>query len=74
MVSQAGKLQRVVASGGKNVEAQRTKISRDEIRVMDDDLKAIVSIPEEIEGECTSGLVSEEWKFAEGDDILPFTV
>ena len=31
-----------------------------------------MSIPEEIESECTSSLVTEEWKFAEGDDILPF--
>jgi hypothetical protein len=37
---------------------------------MDDDLEAIVSIPEEIEGECTSSLVREECGFAE--DILPF--
>ena len=39
---------------------------------MDDDLEAIVSIPEEIEGECTSSLVHEECGFAEGQDILPF--
>jgi hypothetical protein len=39
---------------------------------MDDDLEAIVSIPEEIEGECTSSLVREECGFAEGEDILPF--
>jgi hypothetical protein len=37
---------------------------------MDDDLKAVVSIPEEIEGECTSSFVLEECGFAEG--ILPF--
>ena len=39
---------------------------------MDDDLEAIVSIPEEIEGECTSSFVGEECGFAEGEDILPF--
>ena len=39
---------------------------------MDDDLEAIVSIPEEIEGECISSLVREECGFAEGEDILPF--
>ena len=39
---------------------------------MDDDLGAIVSIPEEIEGECTSSLIREECGFAEGEDILPF--
>jgi uncharacterized C2H2 Zn-finger protein len=39
---------------------------------MDDDLEAIVSIPEEIEGECTSSLDREECGFAEGEDILPF--
>jgi hypothetical protein len=32
MVWLAGKLQRVFASGGNYVEAQRKKISRDEIR------------------------------------------
>jgi hypothetical protein len=39
---------------------------------MDDDLEAIVSTPEEIEGECTSSFVGEECGFAEGEDILPF--
>jgi hypothetical protein len=39
---------------------------------MDDDLEAIVSIPEETEGECTSSSVGEECGFAEGEDILPF--
>jgi uncharacterized C2H2 Zn-finger protein len=39
---------------------------------MDDDLEAIVSIPEEIEGECTWSFVGEECGFAEGEDTLPF--
>ena len=43
---------------------------------MDDDLEAIVSIPEETEGEYSPSFVGEEWGFAEGEeageDILPF--
>jgi hypothetical protein len=41
---------------------------------MDDDLEEIVSILEEIEGECTSSFVGEECGFPEGEDILPFNL
>ena len=43
---------------------------------MDDDLEAIVSIPEETEGECCSSFVVEERGFVEdqgtSEHILPF--
>lgn len=43
---------------------------------MDDDLEAIISIPEETEGECSSSVVDEEWELAEGQETdehtLPF--
>jgi hypothetical protein len=32
----------------------------------------LLSIPEEIEGKCSSSFVGEEYGFSEGEDILPF--
>lgn len=41
---------------------------------MDDDLEAIISIPEETEGECSPSVVDEEWELAEGQETDEHTV